>query len=358
MNPWPDNRIAAVIPAYRPPDGFVPYVETLLGTGCPLVIVVDDGSGESYAKQFDQLERLPRVVLLKHPINLGKGAALKTAFHRVTIDYAAAYNGVVTLDADGQHGLSDCLQVVSALAQDPESIVLGTRTFADDVPWRSRYGNIFTRNLFRLLYGQAVSDTQCGLRGLPMSFLPGLLKIPAQRYEFELDALILAFRAGRRPVEIEIDTIYVDDNAGSHFNPTFDSIRIYFVLFRFMLSSVAAYILDITVFYIAFAASQSIGYSLIAGRILATALNFYLNRNFVFSYRRKVLSTLTKFLSLVVFIAVASFAMITFFVDTFGVNILVAKVTAESGLFIFSFLAQRYVVFADMDMMEPNNLRQ
>ncbi len=77
--------------------------------------------------------------------------------------------GVVTADADGQHAPEDIERVADVLAAQPEALVLGARSFGDDVPLRSRFGNILTRGIMHALLGRKLTDTQTGLRGIPVA---------------------------------------------------------------------------------------------------------------------------------------------------------------------------------------------
>ncbi|MEK9644363.1 MAG: bifunctional glycosyltransferase family 2/GtrA family protein [Alphaproteobacteria bacterium] len=347
---WPDLRIAALIPAYRPPADLEDVVAGLVAAGCARIVVVDDGSGADSGEFFARVAAAPGVLLLRHPNNLGKGAALRTGITRLLSD-APDLDGVVTLDADGQHRPSDAVRVAASLGAAPESLVLGARTFADRtrIPWRSRFGNDLTRSLFRFVYGGGVEDTQTGLRGLPRSFMVTALGIRSNRYDYELDMLIRAVRENRPIVNLPIETVYIDGNRSSHFNPVVDSLRIYFSLFRFSISALTAVVLDFVVFYIALLLTANIATSLAAGRVLATAVNFLLNRRFVFRYRKNLAATLAKYLTLVVVLAVVSYALILAMTAHLGIPAYAAKVIAEGVLFIFSFLAQRHIVFAGRD---------
>src|SRR5438046_2917295 len=92
-----------VIPAYKPAAGLPDAVTMVMGSGVfQRAIVVDDGSGPEFAPIFERLSAMEGVTVLRHAVNLGKGAALKTALNHAACDYPEAL-GVVTADADGQH---------------------------------------------------------------------------------------------------------------------------------------------------------------------------------------------------------------------------------------------------------------
>jgi len=223
--------LAVLIPAWQPEPVLIELVQQLVASGFGTVLVVDDGSSAPSRVIFQQLEHMPGVRLLRHAVNLGKGRSLKTGFHDVLANLPQI-QGVITADADGQHTVVDILHVAETLAQSPQSVVLGTRVFAADVPLRSRFGNLLTRRLFRLLAGVRLGDTQTGLRALPRNLLATLSQLPGERYEYEMSVLAHLCRSGHRPIEVPIQTVYFDGNRSSHFHPILDSLRIYIVLAR------------------------------------------------------------------------------------------------------------------------------
>jgi putative flippase GtrA len=344
MNEWPKQPIPVLIPAYKPPDLLVALVKDLLGAGCPEVIVVDDGGGPAYEPVFAALRGTPRVTVLTHPINLGKGAALKSGLSHALMQPNLV--GVVTVDADGQHRLTDIVHVAHRLAERSNALVLGARAFGAGTPWRSRFGNTLTRHLFAALVGQRISDTQTGLRGIPRSLIPALLQVAANRYEFELE-MLLRCRAARTPiVEQPIETVYIDDNRGSHFNPLFDSLRIYFVLLRFVFSALLAVAVDFVVFWAVLQAGAELATAMVAARTVGAVVNFSVNRSFVFLQRNRIFFTVAKYFALVAVFGLISYAMIDLLADQLGMPVILAKVLSEGILFIFSFVTQRQIVFA------------
>src|SRR5689334_9507597 len=139
--------------------GLVDVVRELPPERVPVIIVVDDGSGSDFRDVFEQVSRFPNVELLRHAANLGKGAALKTAMNHALCAFPNLV-GIVTADADGQHAPVDILKVAERMLAEPESLILGSREFAGDVPLRSRFGNIMTRRIMHALLGQKLTDTQ------------------------------------------------------------------------------------------------------------------------------------------------------------------------------------------------------
>jgi hypothetical protein len=138
----------------------------------------------------------------------------------------------VCADADGQHSVADVLRVAGHVRATGRT-VLGVRGFDGDVPLRSKVGNTLTGWLFRAATGRPVRDTQTGLRAYPADLLDWLVSVPGERFEYEMNVLLYAARAGHPTDEVVIATTYLDDNASSHFSAFTDSVRIYRPLLRF-----------------------------------------------------------------------------------------------------------------------------
>jgi glycosyltransferase involved in cell wall biosynthesis len=260
------SLIAALIPAYQPGPVLIEAVKTLAASGFTAIVLIDDGSGPDYRWIFDRVAPLERVRVIRHAVNLGKGAALKTGINYVLVEYPEVA-GIVTADADGQHDPADVSSVARRFAANPAALVLGTREFAGQSPLRSRLGNTITRGTMRLVVGQRLSDTQTGLRAIPRGLLERMLSVPASGYEFELEMLIAAKHLGVQVIEQPIRTIYEPGNPTSHFQPLRDSMRIYFVLLRFGFISLVTSGVDNLGFYIFFHASGIVAASLVCARI-------------------------------------------------------------------------------------------
>ena len=226
------RNVVVVLPAYEPDKRLVGLVERL--RGCfRAVMVVNDGS-RGADDVFAALPEAGNVHLIVHSVNLGKGMALKTAFAEVLRRFPDVA-GVVTADADGQHLVEDIQGVADALLEDSGRMALGVRTFRRDVPFRSRFGNLWTIAEFLLLTGHVVSDTQSGLRGLPRSWLSVLARIPGRRYDYEIGVLVAAVRTLGGVAEVPITTVYDPGNATSHYRPLVDTFLTQWALLRAVL---------------------------------------------------------------------------------------------------------------------------
>lgn len=337
--------VAILIPAYKPGRSLVDLVVALAGTGMAAIIVVDDGSGPQHRAIFDELLRLEDVHVLRHAVNLGKGAALKTGINYALVEYPSLA-GVVTADADGQHDPADIAAVAKRFIASPEALVLGARTFAGDVPLRSRFGNSLTRVVLHLVVGHRITDTQTGLRAIPRGLLERLLPVAATGYEFELEMLIAARHLRIEVIEQPIRTIYEPGNPTSHFQPLRDSMRIYFVLLRFGFISLLTSGIDNVAFYVLYRAAGVVPVALFGARLLALLFNYTSVRNAVFLSREQHRIVLPRYLLLAAANVCLSYALISFLTNSLNMGVMPAKVSVETLLFFANFAIQRDFVFA------------
>ena len=343
--------VPVVIPSYKPGEALEILVKELLDRGVEAIIVVNDGSGPEFDAIFERVAASGGVLLMKHAVNLGKGAALKTGMNHALVSFPQC-RGVVTADGDGQHHPDDIVRVGEELYDGGGELVLGVREFGSQVPWRSRVGNNLTRVLMQVMVGQHLSDTQTGLRGIPTHLIPHLLRVQSTGYDFELDMLLACKYQGCAVTQVPIRTIYLDGNKSSHFHPIFDSMRIYFLLLRFSVLSLCTAALDNAVFALVFSATASIPRAQIAARFVAMIFNYLGARRAVFHSQQRHTIVLPKYVALVVFNSLVSYGLIQFLHLEFGVSVIPAKLGAEALLFIANFAIQRDLIFTRRERSE------
>lgn len=365
----PEAPVALVIPAFEPTMCLAELLEQLAPSWCGPVVVVDDGSTTSEARAaLDTVRALPGVTLLAHERNRGKGAALKTAFAHLAAALAPAGRpdvapaagglvGVVTADADGQHLPADILAVAEALRVHPDALVLGCRDFGrEGIPARSLAGNRAMCVAMRVFCGVSVSDTQTGLRGIPLAFARELLAVRGDGYEFETTMLVEASRGGIPFVEVPITTVYEGKNEVSHFNPVLDSLRVTAVLVgafaKYAVSSVASSLVD----WLAFAALMAllahaplggwtIAVSTLGARVISAAFNFVTNRRVVFKAHGNARRSAARYAALCVACVCASAALVTLVSRVLPVPAIAVKPVVDTALFFVNYRVQQAWVF-------------
>jgi len=342
----------ALIPTYEPGTRLVAVVVGLRQHAPWLtVLVVDDGSGAGCDEVFAAV-RDAGAEVIRYSINRGKGHALKVGFRHILRAYPG--EDVVCADSDGQHGTSDIVRVAERIRRSDDAIVIGGRHFTGRVPLRSRVGNFVARHAFESTTGSVIRDTQTGLRGYPAALLPWLLSIKGERFEYELNLLLDSSANQTRIDEMDIETIYLEHNASSHFRPIVDSVRVMLPLLLFSVVSFGSFLLDMIGLQLLFTATGSLLASVIGARLLSGSMNFLLNRRLVFRAqgrgcaRRDALRYLVLALALVA----ASYLLLTAFTGL-GVALLPAKVFTDVTLYVSSFLVQRRFVFARRTVRSP-----
>jgi len=352
-----------LIPSLHPDEKLGQYVDDLVAHGFSKIVVVDDGSGEAYGHFFQALKAHPECEVLGYEVNRGKGYALRHGMRHVTARWPEA-PGVVTADSDGQHTAEDCLKVSEAMLAHPERLTLGSRDFSlENVPGKSRAGNRLTSFFFALLYGRWLPDTQTGLRGISRELLPRMAEIPGDRFEYEMNMLIHAAGWGVAFEVVGIRTIYLEQNAGTHFRPFHDSARIYRLLFgnffRFASASALSTLLDVALFTVldkglipglfpGFSSRREYGLVLSAtavARVCSALFNYRVNRQFVFRIERSR-GALMRYALLVVAVMFASATLVTWLNQWLGMDKTLAKILVDTALFFINYRIQRSWVFS------------
>lgn len=339
-------ELYALIPAYEPDKKLALLAKQLNEAGFR-VVIVDDGSSAENEAYFDAAEAYAEV--LKYPKNHGKGYALKTGLAYIK-ERCSHDSVIVTLDSDGQHSVTDAIKICQEAASNPHTLVLGSRRIKDTTPLKSRLGNTITRLVFRLFTGKSVYDTQTGLRAFGADLIPFMCGIAGDRYEYEMNVLLSCTRRIVPITEVEIETIYIDGNSGSHFRAFRDSFLIYSEIVKFAASSLICFLLDYVLYSIFVLLTTGLGGAGIAvsnvlARVLSSSANYTINRNLVFKSQKNVVCTAASYFALASFILVCNTLFLTLLVNVLGVNRFVAKPAAEAAFFMLSWFTQKYIIF-------------
>ncbi len=337
-----DRRPVLVIPAFKPSAVLPAIIREVFASGAvQKAIVVNDASGSESDAVFQEAAAIDGTEIISHAENLGQGAAVKSGAAFAAENYPECA-GIVTADADGQHSSADIIKVAREMTDNPGVLILGVRNVAE-MPLRSRFGNSLTGHILHMLTGHRISDTQTGLRGVPMSFIPALLATRSNRYEFALDLLLNCFESRQQIREVGIRTIYEDGNKTSHFRPVLDSMKIYFIFARFVSVSLLSALIDNVVFVIVYHMSSNILGSQATSRASAIVFNYFANRQAVFHSNARVRKTMPRYLLLAGAIMLGSYAIIRVSISLWDLNVLLVKIVAETVLFAVSFFVQRAI---------------
>ena len=341
-------KIIALIPAYEPEENMLDLLENIKKDTDMDIVVVNDGSSDACKDIFSKAKEFAKV--LEHEVNKGKGRALKTGLNYINDNYRGEYI-VVTMDADGQHTIEDAIKICDLVKKSPDILVLGKRFFGEDVPLRSRFGNAMTRLVYKIATGVKVYDTQTGLRAFSYKLLPLMLEIKGERYEYEINVLMECSKNNIEIKEIDIATIYINNNSGSHFNVFKDSYRIYKEIFKFCAASIICFLVDYALYCIGLVFTVSLGKGLstvvsnVFARILSSVLNFTLNKKVVFKRKGNTLKLAISYFMLALCILAGNTIVLKMFVEVFNIDTKIAKLITELIFFIISWFIQKFLIF-------------
>ena len=217
-------RVCALVPAYNEQD-HVGKVVSGSKTHLETVLVVDDGSSDDTAGRAESAG----AIVVRHPENRGKGAALITGWKWAGDN---GFDAVIVLDADCQHDWNEIPRFIETARRENADMVVGNRMeHTGDMPWSRKMTNLFTSWVISSMIGQKVYDTQCGFRLMRLQALSNL-DLKTRRYDTESEMLILAGKLGCRIANIPIKTIYSGQT--SFINPVRDTLRFFGVVFRYL----------------------------------------------------------------------------------------------------------------------------
>lgn len=190
-----------------------------------LVITVDDGSRDP----SHEIAEKAGAIALRHRINLGKAAALKTGA-KAALKLGADI--IVFMDSDGQHLPSDLPRFIEPIKQDGFQIVIGCRKGGHKMPFVRRMGNLSLEMAARILFGITIKDIQSGYRAFRADVYDKL-EWKSQRYHADAEMTVRTGKYHLKYKQIFIDTIYHDDFKGM---TVIDGIKLLFQIFLWRFS--------------------------------------------------------------------------------------------------------------------------
>ena len=206
---------AAVIPCFNESASIAPLVSAVRRQ-LPAVVVVDDGSTDATAN----LAQKAGAVVIKHELNLGKGAALKSGLSHAL---KHGFEWAVTLDGDGQHAPEDLPALLRRAEQTGAWLVIGNRMDeAQKIPWLRRWVNQWMSRKISQRTGRHLPDTQSGFRLIHLRTWAALA-LNTKHFEVESEMLMAFLAAGRRVEFVPIRVI--PSQRRSHIHPVTDTLR-------------------------------------------------------------------------------------------------------------------------------------
>jgi len=207
-----------IVPTYNNQKTLKKVLDSILDFTSDIIIVNDGSTDETpeILKQYSQLTQI------HHPKNIGKGRALRNGFRKaieLNFEYA------ITIDSDGQHFAADIPVFLSAIQEEPNALLIGSRNMTqENVPKKSSFGNKFSNFWFKFETGIALEDTQSGFRLYPLKLIPK--RFYTNKFEFEIEVIVRSAWKGIVVKNIPIQVLYDPAERVSHFRPFQDFTRI------------------------------------------------------------------------------------------------------------------------------------
>lgn len=214
--------ICIIIPTYNNINTICRIVDECMQWTNSVIVVNDgstDGTGDLLSTYIDR-----GVCVIDYERNKGKGHALKKGF---ACAKTKGYRYAVTIDADGQHFVSDLPAFIRAIQENPNSLIVGSRNLrAERMPESNTFANKFSNFWFSVQTLQCIPDTQTGYRLYPIHLMGSMWWLTS-RYEAELEMLVYAAWHGVKLIPVPIHVYYPKQSERvTHFRPFMDFFRI------------------------------------------------------------------------------------------------------------------------------------
>ncbi|HEV7484077.1 MAG TPA: glycosyltransferase family 2 protein [Thermoanaerobaculia bacterium] len=217
-------KVLALIPALNAEESIGAVIRDCKAVNGD-VVVIDDGSADRTA----EVAREAGAQVVTHPINRGKGAALKTGF-AYALEHG--FDAVITLDADGQHLPREIPKFLAAHVETGADLIIGGRAhlFGEMLP-RRRFANRFSARCIAFASKTNVTDSQSGFRLYSARLLSGI-RLRSEGFDLESEVIVQAGCRGFKVITIPIDLGFVDGQSTSHYKPLGDTLRIAWTVIR------------------------------------------------------------------------------------------------------------------------------
>lgn len=237
----------ALIPAFDPDRKLIGLVKELRSRLFD-IIIINDGSSSESSGIFDECREYATVI--GYDRNVGKGNALKYGMQYIS-EHLPDAEYFLTADADGQHSVRDICRIRDELVSGAEFVVSVRNLKGRSIPFFSRLGNGFSRFMFTIANARFLPDNQSGLRGFHTKHIEWLIRVDGDKYDYELNVILFAEKQGIKITRLPIETIYFDNNSGSHFRPFHDTALIYLRYFQTNVFALISVIIELVMVILA-----------------------------------------------------------------------------------------------------------
>jgi glycosyltransferase involved in cell wall biosynthesis len=288
------TKIVACIPAYNEEKSIA---SVILRTSkyVDYVIVCDDGSTDMTSEIAEKVG----AYVVSHDENLGKGAALKTAFLRA-LELEPDY--IVVLDGDGQHLPEEIPKLITPLEKNEADIVIGSRYLNEklqEIPYYRKVGHKIIGQVFNRNINDQVKDSQSGFRAYNGEALLHLITAKSNGFGIEVEQISIATKNELRIQEVEAKIKYHNIENTSKKSPLFHGTEILLSILNLVISERPLELLALPGFI-----------SIMIGLLSLSLFFYYFNSAGYFSLPYAIISTATIiFGTLLILVALVLYAI-------------------------------------------------
>ena len=170
------------------------------------------------------------------------------------------------------------------------------------------------------------------------------IDVDGERFEYEMNVLLMASKENIKITQIEVETIYFDNNSKSHFHAIKDSFRIYKEIIKFSLSSILSFFIDYFLYILFIILIKNITLSNVLARIISATINFIINKEMVFKSKNNIWKAIISYFLLATFILFFNTLLLNGIIYL-GIHWWIGKIIVELSLFLISWTVQKKKIF-------------
>jgi dolichol-phosphate hexosyltransferase len=232
--PSTTSSLAVIVPAFNEEQTIARVLRRVLLQSCvQQVIIVDDCSADRTLDMARPFTRDPRVMLLRHETNRGKGAAIRTALDSVTAPI------VIIQDADMEYDPLEYSKLLKPIEEGRADVVYGVRGFASHTAYSYWFvlGNRLVTTWTNILFNCYIQDMETGYKAMRTDLLRRL-RLARSRFDIEPEITARVLRLGYRIHEVPI-TYYARSREEGKKLTWRDGVKALFILLQFRLAPMA-----------------------------------------------------------------------------------------------------------------------
>ena len=236
-------KLSILIPVYNEEKTIIKILDKIIAINIPNtekeIVIIDDGSTDKTIEEIERFKNKGNINLLKHKINRGKGAAIRSGLVVAKGDYT------IIQDADLEYDPDDIVSLLKPINEKRAKVVYGTRlkrlpNFKKDertIRFFIHYvGNKMLSLLTSILYGQWITDMETGYKLMPTEIMKSL-NLNSRGFELEPEITAKLLRKGYKIYEVPISTNPRGYSEGKKLNTIRDGVRALWTLLKYRITS-------------------------------------------------------------------------------------------------------------------------